>query len=193
MCKRTFYFMSLISAAVIISGTVWTQAGDGGADFGAGPGFGKRIAGTYFSNAGFGGTITLHADGTVVALSGQCCGNAPNIQSESYGNWVKTGPMQIELRTVAIGTNWGIDVLAEGQGSDTTLSTAPTGNFIATPSEVLDFAEDFQSYTGTLCTPLWFYDLGFGQMPNILVEEPQLVFGPFPVGGTRLPVEVVCP
>ena len=128
MRKRTFYFMSLISAVVIVSGTVWTQAGDGP---GIGPSratFGQRIAGTYFSNAGFGGTITLHADGTVVALSGACCGNAGNIQSESYGNWVRTGPRQIEVRTVALITyhNWG---------------TGPSGNAIATPSEVLDFDE----------------------------------------------------
>jgi hypothetical protein len=143
-------------------------------------GFGKRIAGTYFSPAGFGGTLTLHADGTVVALSGQCCGNAANIQSESYGNWVRTGPFQIELRTVAIGTNH--DWLA-----------GPTGNFIATPSEVLDFAPDFQSLTGTLCTSVWFYPLGVAVMPDVEVVPADLVVGPFPVAMSRLSVFVDCP
>ncbi|MHC4775327.1 MAG: hypothetical protein ACYTBR_08680, partial [Planctomycetota bacterium] len=120
-------------------------------------GFGKRIAGTYFSPAGFGGTLTLHADGTIVALSGACCGNAGNVQSESYGNWVRTGEYQITLRTVAIGTNWAGGV--------------PTDNFIATPMEVLDFAEDFQSYTGNLCTSVWLYGIG-DPMPDVEVDLP---------------------
>ncbi len=179
MRKRTFYFMLLISAAVITSGTVWTQADPGRVR--PSLGFGQRIAGTYFSNAGFGGTLTLHADGTVVALSGACCGdNAGNIQSESYGNWVRTGPRQIEVRTVAIVTNhdWGV---------------GPTGNVLATPSEVLDFAPDFQSYEGTLCTPLWFYDLGPGTMPDVEVDAPAFIAGPFDVAGSRLAVFVDCP
>ena len=148
-------------------------------------GFGKQIAGTYFSNAGFGGTVTLHADGTVVALSGQCCGNAPNVQSESYGNWVRTGPKQIKLSTVAIGTSW----------DPTSGTTVRTGNFIATPSQVLDFAADFQSFTGELCTRVWFFPLGAGVMPDILdpLVLPDLTVGPFPVASTRLPVDVICP
>lgn len=153
------------------------------------PVFGTLIAGTYFSNSGFGGTLTLHADGTVVALSGQCCGNAPNVQSESYGNWIRTGPRQIELTTVAIGTNWAFDV-PDPNGH---LSTIPTSNFVATPSEVLTFSNDFQSFTGSLCTSVWFYNLGFGTMPDVTVQPPDLIVGPFPVDGTRLAVNVVCP
>ncbi len=187
MRKRNFYFMSLISAVVIVSGTVWTQAGDGG---GIGPSratFGQRIAGTYFSNAGFGGTLTLHADGTVVALSGACCGdNAGNIQSESYGNWVKTGRRQIEVRTVALITNHDFS------NSDPELQ-GPIGNVIATPSEVLDFTEDFQSYTGTLCTALWWYDLGGNAMPDVETVPPAFIAGPFEVAGSRLAVFVDCP
>jgi hypothetical protein len=183
--------MIFVSALAIVSFSVWTQAND---DMGEGEdspfGFGMKVAGTYFSNAGFGGTLTLHADGTVVALSGACCGDQSptpsNIQSESYGNWVRTGPRQIELRTVAIITQHDFsNSIPEDQG--------PTGNVLATPSEVLDFAADFQSYTGTLCTPLWFYALGGGTMPDVEVDPPALTVGPFAVAGSRLGVFVQCP
>jgi hypothetical protein len=148
-------------------------------------GFGMRIAGTYFSTAGFGGTLTLNADGTVMAVSGSCCGNAGNIQSEAWGNWVKTGPYQIELRTVVIGT------LYDFANADPELQ-GPTGNFIATPTEVLDFAPDFQSFTGSLCTSVWFYDLG-ASMPDVNVDPPTVVVGPFDIAMERLPVFVECP
>jgi hypothetical protein len=148
-------------------------------------GFGMRIAGTYFSPAGFGGTLTLNADGTVMAVSGSCCGNAGNVQSEAWGNWVKTGPREIELRTVVIGT------LYDYANADPELH-GPTGNFIATPSEVLDFAPDYESFTGSLCTSVWFYDIG-ASMPDVNVDTPAVVLGPFDIAMERLPVFVECP
>ncbi|MHC4767577.1 MAG: hypothetical protein ACYTEI_02565 [Planctomycetota bacterium] len=182
-CKTTLFGLSL----VLVAGLMWMPGsaaeGQGRSMLQNGKstfGFGQRIAGTYFSNAGFGGTLTLHADGTVVALSGACCGdNAGNIQSESYGNWVRTGTRQITLRTVAIGTNfdWGV---------------GPIGNFIATPMEVLDFAPDFQSYTGNLCTSVWFYDLGGGNMPDVEVDPPLLTIDFGPVASSRLAVFIEC-
>ncbi|MHC4219033.1 MAG: hypothetical protein ACYSU7_11325 [Planctomycetota bacterium] len=180
-----FGLLTLLMGLVIwLPGAV---ANDGFGNAAVNLGFGKKIAGTYFSNAGFGGTLTLHSDGTVVALSGACCGDNPgNIQSEAYGNWVRTGEYQIELRTVAIGTNHDFsNEIPELQG--------PVGNFIATPMEVLDFAEDFQSVTGTLCTSVWLYGLGPGTMPDVEVDAPLVTVGPFPVAMSRLAVFVECP
>jgi hypothetical protein len=179
--KITLFGLLFLALALVVS-LPGAMAGDGNDDSqnGDGPSFGDRIAGTYFSNAGFGGTLTLHADGTVVALSGACCGdNAGNIQSESYGNWKRTGQRQITLRTVAIGTNhdWG---------------AGPLANFIATPMEVLDFAPNFKSYTGNLCTSVWLYDLGGGVMPDVEVDAPLVTLDFGPVEGSRLDVFIEC-
>ena len=74
-----------------------------------------------------------------------------------------------------------------------TILNSPTGNWIASPSVEIEFAPDFQSFAGTLCTALWFYPLGAGVMPDIEVVPPDGVWGPFPYAMERLPVYVVCP
>jgi hypothetical protein len=173
--------------AVLVGFAIWMPGSSAdGQDFalmgGETPfGFGKKIAGTYFSPAGFGGTLTLNADGTVAAISGACCGAGANanIQSEAFGNWERTGVNQITLRAVVVGTQYDAAAL-------------PMNNFIATAMEVLDFSEDYQSYTGTLCTALWFYELG-DPMPDVEMEEPLLILGPFPIDGSRLSVFQECP
>jgi hypothetical protein len=183
--KVTLFSLLFLALGLVVA-LPGAMAGAGGdAVAYGGIGFGKRIAGTYFSPAGFGGALTLTADGTVVALSGACCGNSPNIQSEAYGNWVRTGEYSIQLRTVAIGTNHDFsnaDPMLQG----------PTGNWIATPMVDMEFAPDFQSFAGTLCTSLWFYDLG-GSMPDVDVDPPLLTLGPFPYAMSRLAVFVECP
>jgi hypothetical protein len=180
---------TLIGLLILALGLVITMPGamanDDGDDLGGGFGFGQRIAGTYFNNVGpFGGTLTLNADGTVGgAISGSCCGNAGNVQSEAFGNWVRTGIRQIELRTVVIGTTYNFDLIPPD---------GPDGNFIATPMVVLEFAEDFNSFEGELCTQVWFYELG-GQMPDVNYDMPDLALGPFPgYNMSRLPVFIEC-
>ena len=84
------------------------------------------------------------------------------------------------LRTVAVATQYD------------PVTALPTGNFIATPAAVVDFAEDFQSFEGSLCTALWFYGLG-DPMPDIEVVPPDLVFGPFPYAMPRMAVFQECP
>lgn len=98
---------------------------------------------------------------------------------------MRTGPRQIELRTVAIITNHDFS------NSDPELQ-GPTGNVLATPTEVLDFSDDFQSYTGTLCTTVWLYPLG-GPMPDIEEDEPLGTFDFGEVSGARLPARLQCP
>jgi hypothetical protein len=146
-------------------------------------GFGQRIAGTWTGGGGnWGGSLTLHADGTVSAMSSSCCGAGgdPNIQSEAWGNWERTGPRQVTLRAMIIGTrhDW---------------VTGPTDNFIAVASQVLDFAPDFQSYTGGHCVAIWNYPLG--QLPPDIETVPPDMgpWGPFPISNYRLPVYHYCP
>ncbi|MHC4615125.1 MAG: hypothetical protein ACYTAU_16305 [Planctomycetota bacterium] len=159
-CKTMIFGLSL----GLVAGLMWMpgSAADG-QDFalmggGESPfGFGKKIAGTYSSPAGFGGALTLNADGTVIAISGSCCGAGANanIQSPALGNWERTGVRQVTLRALIIG-------------------------------------KDFQSYTGTLCTSLWFYPLE-GPIPDVDVDPPDLIVGPFPLANTRLAVFQECP
>ncbi len=188
MCKRTFYFMSLISAVVIVSGTVWTYAGDDD-DFGRGLGFGRRIAGTYYSAPGgiFGtGALSLHADGTLIGVSATCCGSgaSDNVQSEGIGNWVRTGSRQIELSAVVLATNYD-----EVEGIP-----LPLGNVVCEVSQQWDFESDFQSYTGSLVTACWNADPD--GIPDLLDPErrdPDLCTADFPpelfeVSGERFPV-----
>lgn len=159
------------------------MAGDGYDQIGGGFGFGQRIAGTYLVTEGtFTGSLTLHADGNVTAMSSACCGDANNVQSEAFGNWVRTGPYQITLRTVAILTGYNFaDPDPHG----------PTGNIIAAPTEVLDFAPDFQTYTGSLCTQLWFYPLGV-LPPDIDDVDPDLTIPFGDVAGAKLDVYYAC-
>jgi hypothetical protein len=147
-----------------------------------GLGFGKRIAGTYFSPAGFGGTLTLGADGTVAAMSGACCGagGGANIQSEAWGNWEQTGNRSIMLRTVVVATQYD------------PVTALPTSNFIATPAAEIEFDSNYTSFEGTLCTALWFYDIG-DPMPDVEVVPPDLVVGPFPYAMPKLSVFQECP
>ncbi len=185
MCKRTFSFMLLISAVVIVSGTVWTQAGDGGAR--ASLGFGQRIAGTYVAPTGFfgPGALMLHADGTLAAASGTCCGAAgdDSIQSEAMGNWVRTGSRQIEVTALVIATIYDLD------------TALPDHNSACMVSERLDFESDFQSYTGVLATACWnSSDEGWANVPTDLLNpdrDPDIctleLFGEIPVSGARLP------
>ncbi|MHC4304840.1 MAG: hypothetical protein ACYTFF_07905 [Planctomycetota bacterium] len=183
-CKTMIFGLSL----GLVAGLMWMpgSAADG-QDFalmggGESPfGFGKKIAGTYSSPAGFGGALTLNADGTVIAISGSCCGAGANanIQSPALGNWERTGVRQVTLRALIIGTQYD-------------LAGQPMDNFAAAAAEVLDFAEDFQSYTGTLCTSLWFYPLE-GPIPDVDVDPPDLIVGPFPLANTRLAVFQECP
>jgi 3-hydroxyisobutyrate dehydrogenase len=88
----------------------------------------------------------------------------------------------IMLRTVVVGTQYNYGDPPHG----------PTGNIIATPMEVLDFAEDFQSFTGTLCTSVWLYGLE-DPMPDVEADLPLVRLGPFPVAMSKLSVFVDCP
>ncbi len=172
MRKRTFYFMLLISAAVITSGTVWTQAGDGDS-FGRGLGFGQRIAGTYRGEltVDFGGgpilvgtgALSLHADGTLTASSSACCGSGAdhNVQSEGIGNWTRTDDRQIELSAMIVGVEYDDHCTLDGEyagqapcDEGETLVECPSAacNFECTASQQLDFASDFQSADGLLVT-----------------------------------------
>jgi hypothetical protein len=180
-CKIALVSILFLTLALVVAlpGAVAVDGPEG--ELGGGFGFGQRVAGTYFSPAGFGGTLTLHADGTVAAISGACCGSGANanIQSEAFGNWERSGTHQVTLRALIVGTQY--DPAAQ-----------PLNNFVAVAMEVLDFDSDYESYTGTLCTALWFYDLG-DPMPDVEVEEPLLTVGPFDVDGARLAVFQECP
>ena len=117
----------------------------------------------------FGSAIkTFHADGTIVS-AGQNA--ADGSESAGYGNWKKVGDRTIKLSAVVYGTG-----------------------FIALVSEVVTFADDFDSYTGTLVTAV--YDAGTD------VLDPDAVpffctfdaFGEVVISGTRLPVAFpACP
>jgi hypothetical protein len=162
-------------------------------------GFGLQIAGTYYSPAG---SMSLHADGTLTAASATCCGgqSPENIQSEAIGNWVRTGGRQIELS--------GVVYVDHTEG----------GRAICLASQQLDFAPDFQSYTGLQVTACWYEDCADapwfatncvgGDIPDLLDPDcrapdmctltdlgwiPGFEDG-IPVSGARLPVEYpVCP
>ncbi|MHC4416857.1 MAG: hypothetical protein ACYS0G_16435, partial [Planctomycetota bacterium] len=144
--KVTLFGLLFLSLALVITlpGAMASIGGDGTSldGIGGGFGFGQRIAGTYFSPAGFGGTLTLHADGNVSAMSGACCGSGGgnNIQSEAWGNWERTGPYQIVLRTVVVATQYD------------PVTALPTGNFIATPAAEIEFDQEFPMFEGSLCT-----------------------------------------
>ena len=153
-------------------------AGNGGSPFG----FGQKIAGTWVGEGPFGGSLTLFADGNVSAISGACCGagGGANIQSEAFGNWVRTGTHQITLRAYIIGTRYDEDA-------------QPANGFVAAPAQVLDFAQDFESYTGILCTTVFNYELG-DPIPNVETDVPDFTVGPFPLGDNRrLSVFLECP
>jgi hypothetical protein len=135
--KVTLFGLLCLTLALVVT-LPGAMAGAGGAasTSSMGLGFGQRIAGTYFSPAGFGGTLTLHADGTVAAMSGACCGagGGANIQSEAWGNWERTGVRQITLRTVVVATQYD------------PITALPTGNFMATPAAEVEFDGDYQSF-----------------------------------------------
>lgn len=161
----------------------------------SGLGFGMRIAGTYVGTAGpFSGALTFHADGTLSAISNACCGNGfgGHIESEGFGNWRRTGPFQIELAGVVASTYYDefhVPLPAERNG-------------VCVASERIDFAPDFESYTGELVTKCWvespaiaalFGGTG-GPLPNLINPEREpdlctvdLVGGPIPIAGERLP------
>ena len=135
MSKSRLFVMLFVAAALIVSANVWTEARDAAIGNPTPFGFGQRIAGTYLSQSFFfggAGTLTFHADGTLAAISGTCCGITGSIQSEGYGNWVRTGPREIELTAV---------VIARSEGAEPGFTDA-----ICTPSERLEFDEDFENY-----------------------------------------------
>jgi len=178
-----------LGLVVTLPGAMAGAGGDEGA-YGNSYGFGNKIAGTYSGGTGtqWGGSLTLHADGTVSAMSSSCCGSSfdPNIQSTAWGNWERTGVLQVTLRAMIIGTRHDFD------NADPT-AQGPTTQFIAVATQVLDFAPDFQSYTGEHCVGIWNYDVWPAPAPDIETVEPDAHYGPFPITNFRLPVYHYCP
>ena len=191
--KTTLLALSLVLLALVIwmpGAAASEESGNPAGHIGGGFGFGQRVAGTYSGGTGsqWGGSLTLHADGTVSAMSSSCCGAGgdPNIQSEAWGNWERTGPRQVTLRAMIIGTRHDFD------NADPELQ-GPTTNFIAVASQVLDFAPDFQSYTGEHCVAIWNYDVWPAPAPDIETVDPDAHYGPFAITNFRLPVYHYCP